>query len=162
MNPLTPEEIRASFVNCSKGEAKRLPLPKDLDERRWDSLDFLGWTDPGAPQAAYLVAEWRGELTGLLLRLGERVGAKRANMCSLCLTFHSSTDVKLMVAKRPGAAGRQGNSVGEYLCVDLACSLYARKLKRPARVQPPETVTVEQRIERLQANLDTFIRRVVV
>ncbi|WP_430625940.1 FBP domain-containing protein, partial [Streptomyces albus] len=29
----------------------------------------------------------------------------------------------LLAAPRPGAAGRQGNTVGAYLCADLACSL---------------------------------------
>ena len=81
-------------------------------------------------------------------------------MCSLCLTVHSTTDVALMVAPRPGAAGRAGNTVGAYLCVDLACSLYARGRKRPDRVQPEETLTPEQKVERLRVNLATFLRRV--
>ncbi|TGN78537.1 FBP domain-containing protein, partial [Streptomyces griseoluteus] len=49
MRPLTEQDIRASFVNCSKGDAKRLAVPRDLAERPWDDLDFLGWRDPGAP-----------------------------------------------------------------------------------------------------------------
>ncbi|NED82069.1 FBP domain-containing protein, partial [Streptomyces sp. SID11233] len=28
MKPLTDPEIRAAFVNCSKGEAKRLHIPR--------------------------------------------------------------------------------------------------------------------------------------
>jgi len=43
MKPLTEHDIGTSFVNCSKGEAKRLPLPKNLaDLDHWDDLDFLG------------------------------------------------------------------------------------------------------------------------
>ncbi len=162
MEPLTPEVIRSSFVNCSKGEAARLPLPAKLPSTRWEELDFLGWSDPGAPGAAYLVTPWRGELRGLVLRVGNAAGrGGRKNMCTLCLTTHSSTDVTLMVARRPGAAGRNGNTVGTYLCTDLACSLYARGLKRPARAQPAETLSEEQKVERLLENLDTFVRRVV-
>lgn len=41
MHPLTAPEIRAAFVNCSQGEAKRAALP-DLDLVPWESLDFLG------------------------------------------------------------------------------------------------------------------------
>ncbi|GDY71934.1 hypothetical protein SAV31267_014190 [Streptomyces avermitilis] len=52
MRALTEQDIRDSFVNCSKGEAKRLAIPRDLDERPWDDLDFLGWRDPGRPIAA--------------------------------------------------------------------------------------------------------------
>jgi hypothetical protein len=40
--------------------------------------------------------------------------------------------VTLMTARRAGPDGRQGNSVGQYLCTDLACSLYARGLRAPA------------------------------
>ncbi|MFC6930320.1 FBP domain-containing protein [Actinomadura yumaensis] len=50
MRPITESDIRRSFANCSKGEAKRLTVPKDLDERPWGDLDFLGWRDPGAPE----------------------------------------------------------------------------------------------------------------
>lgn len=162
MQPLTPAEIRGSFVNCSQGVAKRLPLPRRLDDVSWESLDLLGWRDPGAPGAAYLVAPWRDRLVGVVLRLSsDRRSTGRKNMCSLCLTVHSTTDVALMVAARAGAAGRSGNTVGAYLCADLACSLYARGLKRPDRVQPTETLSVEQRVERLQGNLDVLLRRVV-
>ncbi|MEV0476177.1 FBP domain-containing protein, partial [Streptomyces prunicolor] len=52
MRPLTEREIRAAFVNCTKGEAKRLSIPRDLAERPWDDLDFLGWRDPQAPGRA--------------------------------------------------------------------------------------------------------------
>lgn len=81
-------------------------------------------------------------------------------MCSLCTTVHSASDVALMVAARPGAAGRQGNTVGAYLCADLSCSLYARGRRRPARVQPAETLDVDAKVARLQTNLETFVRRV--
>ena len=60
MTPLTEAEIRRSFVNCSQGEAKRLRVPLGLVDTAWETLDFLGWRDPGAPAAAYLVTEWRG------------------------------------------------------------------------------------------------------
>lgn len=162
MEPLTAAEIRGSFVNCSKGEAGRLALPKQVEATNWDSLDFLGWRDPGAPAAAYVVAPWRGRLVGMVLRVGtDRPSSGRQNLCSLCTTNHSTADVALMVAPRAGAAGRQGNTVGSYFCADLACSLYARGLKRPTRVQPVETLTVDQRVQRLRDNLEQFVRRVM-
>ncbi|GAA3650562.1 hypothetical protein GCM10022420_027680 [Streptomyces iranensis] len=51
MKPMTEQEIRAAFVNCTKGEAKRLSIPRDLADRPWDDLDYLGWRDPQAPDA---------------------------------------------------------------------------------------------------------------
>jgi hypothetical protein len=161
MEPLTADQIRASFVNCSQGEAKRLPLPRALAESPWPSLDFLGWRDAGAPGAAYVVAPGERPV-GIVLRISTtRRSTGRSNLCSLCTTLHSTSDVALMVAPRAGAAGRAGNSVGAYLCADLACSLYARGLRRPGRVQPVETLSTDDRVARLQQNLDAFVRRVL-
>lgn len=52
MRALTEKDIRSSFVNCSKGEAKRLTVPRDLEARPWDDLDFLGWGIRAHPTAA--------------------------------------------------------------------------------------------------------------
>ena len=68
MQPLTEREIRSSFVNCSKGAAKRLPVPRNLDERPWDDLDFFGWTDPSMPGRAYFVVPQDDGAVGVLLR----------------------------------------------------------------------------------------------
>lgn len=163
MKPLSEHDIRTSFVNCSKGEAKRLPLPKnqaDLDH--WDDLDFLGWFDLSAPDRSYLVVERADELVGLSLRSasGNR-GFLRRSLCSLCLTTHPGSGVSLMTAPKAGPAGRKGNSVGLYICADLDCSLYVRGRKKAApggRME--ESLTVEQQIERLRGNLDAFVERV--
>jgi hypothetical protein len=157
MDPLNDAEIRASFVNCSKGEASRLNLPRDLGELDWAELDYLGWRDPQAPARGYLVAEHEGVLRGLVLRApGVGVG-RRASMCSLCMTVRAG-GVALMVAPRAGKAGQRGHSVGTPMCADLACSLYLRG-KRTSSTPMQETLTTEQRIERLTANVHTFMAR---
>jgi hypothetical protein len=43
-------------------------------------------------------------------------------MCLLCQTTHSGGDVTLFTARRAGQAGRNGNTVGQYICADLRCS----------------------------------------
>src|SRR5216110_1468476 len=108
MNPVTERAIRGCFINCSKGEAHRAGLPKDLADQPWDDLDFLGWRDPGAPDRAYLVAERDGRLIGIALRAtsGGTRGFTARSMCSLCLTTRTGGDVALMTARRPGEAGR--------------------------------------------------------
>ncbi|MEU6372454.1 FBP domain-containing protein [Streptomyces sp. NPDC046909] len=159
MRSLTEHDIRDSFVNCSKGEAKRVSLPRDLDERPWEDLDFLGWRDPGAPDRSYLVTERGGRLVGLTLRLtsGYR-GFLHRSMCSLCLTTHPGGGVSLMTARKAGAAGREGNSVGLYMCTDLACSLYVRGKKVPqSTLRIEESLTVEEQIARTTGNLSAFI-----
>ena len=161
VEPLTEQEIRAAFVNCSKGEAKRLHVPRDLAEQPWDDLDFLGWRDPQAPDRAYLVADLGEGPVAITLRSPAAVpGQKRANLCSICLTSHVG-GVTLMVAPRTGKAGQQGNSVGAYICGDLACSLYTRGKKFTAsssRLQ--EKLTLEEKIERNVANLSAFLAKV--
>ncbi|GGS20464.1 FBP domain-containing protein [Actinokineospora fastidiosa] len=162
MGPLTEREIRASFVNCTKGEAKRLSLPADLAARPWDDLDFLGWRDPASPQRAYLVAESDDGPTGVALRLASsEAGQPRRNMCSLCLTTHPGDGVSLMTARKSGREGQLGNSVGIYICADLACSLYLRGKKDAgpgARLR--ESLTLAEKIERTTANLTAFLNRV--
>ena len=159
MRPLGEPAIRASFVNCTKGEAKRITLPRDLDTRPWADLDFLGWTDPSGSERAYLVAEADAGPVGVVLRAA-RQGAARRSMCSLCLTTHSGGGVLLMTARKAGLSGRQGNSAGTYICADLACSLYLRG-KRDAERPFAETLSQEEKIERARANLAAFLAQIV-
>ncbi|MFF8814101.1 FBP domain-containing protein [Streptomyces pactum] len=162
MKEVSEQQIRASFVNCSKGEAKRLFIPRDLEERPWEDLDFLGWSDPGAPDRSYLVTERDGRLVGVALRSGAKQrGFLHRSMCSFCLTTHPGNGVSLMTARRTGEAGRLGNSVGEYMCADLACSLYTRGKKSPAfggRLQ--ESIPVEQKVERTRTGLFAFLDKI--
>ncbi|WP_127507439.1 FBP domain-containing protein [Actinoplanes solisilvae] len=167
MEALTEKEIRGSFVNCSKGEAGRIRMPAGFadESTRWDDLDFLGWTDPGAPLRALLVVPGDNGPTGLVLRRPEsrRASALRSSMCQVCLTEHASSGVALFVAPLSGAAGRNGNTVGEYLCADLACSLYLRGKRKPKMrlVHREETLTLDERITRALTNLRAFTDRVV-
>ncbi|MCF3104093.1 FBP domain-containing protein [Streptomyces roseoverticillatus] len=163
MQPFADNDIRASFINCSKGEARRIALPRNLSEVPWEDLDFLGWRDPGAPDRGYVVAERDGQLTGVTLRVpqgGPRSMAK-TTMCSLCLTSHPGSGVSLLAARRVGAAGREGNTVGAYMCADLACSLYVRGKKVPElSMRYKETLSEEERITRMLVNLDDFLAKV--
>ncbi|MEV0174252.1 FBP domain-containing protein [Streptomyces sp. NPDC050803] len=164
MRPLTEQDIRKSFINCSKGEAKRLYVPRDLDARPWDDLDFLGWRDPGAPDRSHLVAEREGQEVGITLRFPPpQRSLLRYSMCSLCLTSHPRGGVSLMTARKTGTAGREGNSVGLYMCADLACSLYLRGKKVPEsgpRIE--ESLTLEEQIARTTGNLMAFLDKLYV
>ncbi|MFD8568466.1 FBP domain-containing protein [Streptomyces sp. NPDC059639] len=162
MKPLTETDIRGAFVNCSKGEAKRLSVPRDLADQQWEDLDFFGWRDPQAPDRAYLVAEIDGRPQGVTLRGAQSAMSwqTRRSMCSLCVTTHTG-GVALLVAPKAGKAGKQGDSVGAYMCSDLACSLYVRGLKDAgAGARMHETLTTEEKIERTVANVAGFIAKV--
>ena len=162
MRPLREAEIRSSFVNCTKGEAKRLAVPRGLADEPWDDLDFLGWRDPGAPDRSYLVTDHDGRLTGVALRFQPaRSGFFQRSLCALCLTTHPRGGVSLMTARKAGAAGGQGDSVGLYMCTDLACSLYLRGKKVPqggTRIE--ESLTLEEQAARTLGNLSGFLAKV--
>ncbi|WP_329366421.1 FBP domain-containing protein [Streptomyces sp. NBC_00669] len=162
MDPLGEAQIRDSFVNCSKGEAKRSRLPRDLAEVPWGDLDFFGWRDPGAPDRAYVVTGGERPL-GITLRIapGARRNLMRSSLCSICLTGHSGGGVDLLAAPLAGPAGRQGNTVGIYMCADLACSLYVRGKKTSVLAKRmEETLTLEEQVERTLRNLDAFLAKV--
>ncbi len=161
MERLSDPEIRSSFVNCSRGEARRLNLP-DLTGVRWDDLDFLGWIDPKAPMQSQLVVPTeRHGLVGIRMRRNTGAG-RRARMCSLCATTHSGQGVSLMVAPRAHQSGRDGNSVGLDICASLQCSLYARGIVPvPALSAVHETLSVEGRVDRVRRNTLTFVDRVM-
>ena len=164
MQPLTEREVRASFVNASKGEVQRLNLPPELDSLTWGEREFLGWIDAKGPLAANLVVATDDHgLVGVVLRRAPSgAGPRRARMCSLCMTTHSGQGVALLVAKRAGKAGRDGNTVGLDICAGLECSLYARGLLAPPAMSAAhETLAVEARVERLRANLESFVARVL-
>ncbi len=164
MRGANEKAIRASFVNCSKGEAMRLTVPRNLADQPWDDLDFLGWQDPKAPNRSYIVAEREDRLVGVVLHAASRQrGLNRRSMCSLCLTMHSGDGVSLVTAKKARQTGKDDDSVGEYICTDLACSLYVRDKKRPEngeRLQ--ESLTVEEQAERMRTKLFAFLDRLFV
>jgi hypothetical protein len=162
VRPLRPDDIRSSFVNCSQGEAKRLALPAGLDGTNWDDLEFLGWVDPKAAQNAYLVVPRDENLVGISLRAATPPRSRlRSVMCGLCVTTQSASDITLFSARRAGAAGRDGNTLGIYACGDLACCLYVRAKRKPSIPQPAETITREDRIARMWGKVSRFVDQVV-
>ncbi|MYV46698.1 FBP domain-containing protein [Streptomyces sp. SID2888] len=159
MKELSEPLIRSSFINCSKGAAQRLPVPRFLPELPWDDLDFLGWRDSAAPERSYIVTEHRGELIGVEFRRASRVaGSHHRSMCSLCLTTHPASGVELMTAHKARSTADNYNTVGTYICSDLSCSLYVRGLKRVQPGGPPkESLSVDEKIQRTKANLAAFL-----
>ena len=163
MRPITESEIRACFVNCSKGEAQRMNLPRDFAELPWADLDFLGWRDPGAPERGYLVAERaEGRRVGIALRApsGGGRGFTARSICSICKTTRTGGGVALISARRAGESGRNGNTVGQYICSDLACSLYVRGKKISAGTLLDETLDLPARIARVEKGLEVFLNKI--
>ncbi len=163
MDALTEKEIRSSFVNATRGEAARLGVPRDLDEQPWDDLDFIAWVDPRSPLSGYLVVPTASRgLVGVQVKRSGSGAPRRARMCDLCATTHVGDAVSLMVAPRAGKPGRDGSTVGVQMCSSLECSGYARGVLKPLGAKlVEETLSVEERVERLRTNVLTFVERVL-
>ena len=158
MRPLTEAEIRRSFVNCSRGEAKALTLPRGFDELVWGELDMLGWRDPRAPLRGYVVLDGDQEPVGIAVRAAEsRMSSRTAAMCLLCQTGQSGDAVSLFTARRTGEAGRNGNTVGTYMCADLACSRRVRTDIPPWLLERDPTEVVTERAAELRERVRGFV-----
>ncbi|MEU9761305.1 FBP domain-containing protein [Streptomyces sp. NPDC047987] len=164
MEPLTERQIRSSFVNCTKGDAVRLRLPLDFAELPWEELDFLGWVDPGAPLKAHLVLPRMEGPLGISLRVPamRRTSVVKSSLCQICLTGHASSGVALLAAPLAGSRGREGNTVGVYICADLACPLYVRGKRQPKlrAGRYEESLGLDERLARMSDNLDAFVVKV--
>ncbi|NNM44987.1 FBP domain-containing protein [Knoellia koreensis] len=138
MRPVTEAEIRGSFVNASKGDAKRADLP-DLSAVAWDNLDYLGWVDAKREQLAYttfVVDTGDGdEVRTMLLRRAPAPRERRKLMCSWCQDITATDNVTLFVAPRAGASGRMGNTVGTSICTDFSCSKNSRRVPTSMELQ---------------------------
>jgi hypothetical protein len=155
---LTERQVRRSFVNCSKGEADGLTLPRGFAEVDWAGLEVLGWRDARAPLRGYLVLEVDGAPVGIALRAADtRMSVRTAAMCLLCETPTTGDAVSLFTARRSGEAGRNGNTVGTYVCADLGCSARVRTDIPPwLRERDPGEVVAE-RSEQLRTRARAFL-----
>ena len=162
MEPLSAEDVRRSFVNSSKSQIKAMALPPKFAELPWESLDFLGWRDPKAPANAYLVLPRDGKVVGLAMRAAApHLSQLKRSVCALCMTTHTAADVSLFAARRIGNAGKLGNTVGTYICADLACSLYLRGKRKPGTPSLKQTSTVDEDVTRTMASLNKFVDEVL-
>lgn len=145
------------MVNCSRGEASNMTLPKDLDLLDWKSREFLGWRDAKAPLRGYIVQRRDGKPVGIALRAADSaMSRRRSAMCLLCRTVHPADTISMFTAKLTGPLGRNGNSVGTYICADLACSQNIRT-KKPGVPQPDQGLAIEERSAGLHSRLSAFI-----
>jgi len=161
MKAMTEADIRGSLVNAASGEAQRMPLP-GLHEVVWADREYLGWRDPGSPQRGYLVY-WSGERPiGIALRASEVRLRPGSAICSLCNTPQPAGQVTMFSAIRAGDAGRAGNSVGTYICADLACSLLIRIAPTPTYDgMPAASDMIAARSAGLAARVRSFGGRVL-
>ncbi|MDN5917083.1 MAG: FBP domain-containing protein [Pseudonocardia sp.] len=160
MTGTTEARIRSAMANCSRGEARRMTLPGWVREVGLDPLDdVLGWRDPRSSGRGALLVDGADGLVGIALRAATG-GARAAAMCALCRTTHTAGGVALFAAARSGAAGRQGDSVGTYVCADLACARHVRVEKATVALRPVPGTDVAQRRAGLRERALAFVATV--
>ncbi|WP_435747129.1 FBP domain-containing protein [Microbacterium sp. PMB16] len=159
MRPIDERGIRDSFLNASRKEVATLHLPAGLADIDFDELDYLGWTDPKMPRRAYVVTWIDDAPVGVMLQRAEQRVLARAQ-CSWCEDVTLRNDVQLFVARRAGAAGRKGDTVGVLTCAEFGCSRTVRILPPLAYQGYDRELAREMRILRLQEHVTGFLREV--
>lgn len=160
MLSLTERDIRGSFVNASRKEVSVLGLPPGFADLDFTRLDYLGWYDPKYPRRAYIVTEGEEGLRGVLMQRTEQSVQSRAQ-CSWCEDVTLRNDVQFFAARKAGAAGRNGDTVGTLACAEFGCSANVRLLPALAYEGFDREAARLRRIERLQENVRAFAAAVV-
>jgi len=156
VKPLTADDIRDAMVNATVADIERMSLP-GLHEVLWDHREYLGWRDPKSPQRGYLVHWVDNRPVGILLRASDGTMSPRISaMCSLCRTPQPSQQVRLFSAPKAGQAGRDGNTIGTYICADLACSLLIRITPPASATQPDPAAIVQAKADGLLSRVRSF------
>ena len=159
MRPIDERAVRASFFNASRKEVSDITVPPGFAETDFDRLDYLGWVDPKLPRRAYVVVWIDDEPVGVVLQRAEQRVLSRAQ-CSWCEDVTLRNDVQLYVARRAGAAGRKGDTVGVLACAEFGCNAAVRTLPPLAYPGYDRELAREMRILRLQEHVTGFVREV--
>jgi hypothetical protein len=155
MLTVTPATIRDSAVNMSKKELSDLSLPVGFDTLDFERLDYLGWRDPKIARRAYITVPTGGGLVTVMLRQADASPRARAQ-CSWCQDTTLPNPVVLYTARRSGAAGRKGDTVGTLICEDFECSKNVRMLPPVAYLGYDVEAARQDRIATLQVRAADF------
>ncbi len=166
MSPITPEQIRAGFVNASKREVAKATLPplEDLSDSDWEPLAYLGWRDAKLESTAYLALELDGVLRVVLLHRAMEPTVRRKKMCILCEDVVNLDDVSMYSAALAGPAGRKGDTIATFICTDFICSANVR---RPPTIEAggvdeeARRYIVERRVAGLRERSARFVAQVL-
>ncbi|WP_438354119.1 FBP domain-containing protein [Microbacterium sp. CJ88] len=159
MRPMTEIDVRESLANATPDEVRQMALPHDFVLIDWFHVDFLAWRDPRTRGRGYVVTDVDGVVSGVVVRAAEGTSRARSAMCNLCHTMQPGDQVSLFTARKAGAAGDHGDSVGTYICADLSCHENVR-LALP--LAPSEVRgSVDRRIDGTRRRAEAFVERVL-
>lgn len=151
--------MRASFVNADADELRTMEMPNDFLLVDWDYLDFFAWRDPGAGRRGYVLVQTGAGVVGVVLRVSE-AGRGRSGMCNICHTMQPGAQVALFAARRAGAAGERGDTVGTHVCADLSCHENVRLAHPLAPNEIRADGQVDFRLDGTRRRMEAFVARV--
>lgn len=161
MRPVTKADIASCMANMSDSDLAVMTFP-GLHETLWEEREFLGWRDVHHNTKGYLVF-WIGDgLRGLMVRAAEtQMPPGRSAICALCHTQQPAPQVSMFVAPKAGDEGYRGNTVGTYLCADLACSTLIRITPSESAAIPDVNQTLKRKSLGIRDRLENFSNRVL-
>ena len=128
----------------------------------WDDREFLGWRDPQAARRGYIVSWIDDRAVGIVVRsAGGSLRPGIAAMCSFCHSPQPATQVRLFSAARAGESGRNGNTIGTYICADLACSIMIRIFPGMSELRLMRDELIERRSTGLTSRVEAFTARIL-
>jgi hypothetical protein len=157
---VTDDAIRSTMTNCSRGEAHRMRVPEWVHGSD-PAHDVVGWRDPKSPERGWMLVPLGRAVVGLALRATPGKGVRTTAMCDLCRTTRAPGEVSLFVAARAGASGRKLNTVGTYVCTDLACADNVRVLRPTPTLKPDPGLSISQREAALRERAAAFAEKVL-
>jgi hypothetical protein len=101
-----------------------------------------------------------GEPVGVVLRQADASSRHRAQ-CSWCRDVKLPNDVVFFSAQRAGVAGRNGDTIGTWVCAEFQCSANVRKLPSMAYIGFDVEAARLARIDMLRARSAGFVAEVL-
>lgn len=160
MDSHTRTQILGAFHGATRSEVKKVTFAADFDAVDFSRLEYYGWADPKIPRRAYLVVDRPDGPVALLLNRAARTPRGRA-MCTWCNDVNLADEAVLYAARRGGAAGRKGDTVGTLICANFGCSRNVRQLP-PAYHRGTDLEAIRaQRVEELRRTVHAFVDKVL-
>lgn len=139
---LSREEVLALVP---RRERKDFKLPRDFDQIKWDTIEFLSWKHLSGHRA-YLLENESGKPRLWVFECGIRSTSKHPSMCGLCNSIKKGSGVELFTHR----SDDKTRVIGFYFCSDLDCVDCVEKTN-PNSMR--ETISPEKKRERMLENL---------
>ena len=153
MKSISRRELTELFPNETSRE---LSLP-NLEHIDWAVLDYFGWINH-AGNLGFIVMPYQGTYRSLRMSRSSSSSRKpTTRMCSWCHHVYRGSGTALFSCDVLGSDGRR--IIGHHLCQQLDCSLRIRNLASDPPSFMPETISLSEKIVRLENSVSTFMQR---